>query len=136
VSKEVPKISQFAKDLFRSWLNVIDEIDHPFMKYKWQKLVTEKGKQVMELRLRDPWYDDAGHPKQKWILASCDQEFDEDGKLVSIMGCITDISAQKQAFKDARDRAELVENLAFKTQEAAQHERNFQQISELAPCGK
>jgi hypothetical protein len=32
-------------------------------------------------------------------------------------------------------RANLVEKLALRTQEAAQHERNFQQMAELAPCG-
>lgn len=47
----------------------------------------------------------------------------------------TDISAQKHAEENAVARAELVEKLALRTQEVAQHERNFQQISELAPCG-
>lgn len=28
-----------------------------------------------------------------------------------------------------------MEKLALRTQEAAQHERNFQQMAELAPCG-
>jgi hypothetical protein len=48
----------------------------------------------------------------------------------------TDISLQKQAEEDAVERANLVEKLALRTQEAAQHERNFQQMAELAPCGK
>jgi hypothetical protein len=30
----------------------------------------------------------------------------------------------------------LVEKLALRTEEAAQHERNFQQMAELAPCGE
>jgi hypothetical protein len=47
----------------------------------------------------------------------------------------TDISAQKHAEEDAIARANLVEKLALRTQEAAQHERNFQQMAELAPCG-
>lgn len=47
----------------------------------------------------------------------------------------TDISAQKHAEEDAVARANLVEKLALRTQEAAQHERNFQQMAELAPCG-
>jgi hypothetical protein len=49
--------------------------------------------------------------------------------------CSTDISAQKHAEEDAIARANLVEKLALRTQEAAQHERNFQQMAELAPCG-
>jgi len=47
----------------------------------------------------------------------------------------TDISAQKFAEESAVARANLVEKLALRTQEAAQHERNFQQMAELAPCG-
>jgi hypothetical protein len=47
----------------------------------------------------------------------------------------TDISAQKHAEEDAVARANLVEKLALRTQEAAQHEKNFQQMAELAPCG-
>jgi hypothetical protein len=50
--------------------------------------------------------------------------------------CRTDISAQKFAEESAVARANLVEKLALRTQEAAQHERNFQQMAELAPCGK
>jgi hypothetical protein len=48
----------------------------------------------------------------------------------------TDISLQKQAAEDAVERANLVEKLALRTEEAAQHERNFQQMAELAPCGE
>ena len=48
----------------------------------------------------------------------------------------TDISLQKQAAEDAVERANLVETLALRTEEAAQHERNFQQMAELAPCGE
>jgi PAS domain S-box-containing protein len=119
-----------------SFMNVISESDHPLITKEWEILTTEKGRRTFELRLRKPWFDEAtGTPRQKWILASCDQEFDEDGKLKSIMGCITDISAQKHVEENAVERANLVEKLALRTQEAAEHEKNFQQMAELAPCG-
>jgi hypothetical protein len=41
----------------------------------------------------------------------------------------------KHIEEDAVERANLVEKLALRTQEAAQHEKNFQQMAELAPCG-
>ncbi|KAF8857518.1 hypothetical protein BDZ45DRAFT_623738 [Acephala macrosclerotiorum] len=119
-----------------SFMNVLSEIDHPMMMKEWEILTTQKAKRNFELRLRNPWIDErTGEKKQKWILASCDQEFDAEGNLKTIMGCITDISAQKHAEEDAVARANLVEKLALRTQEAAQHERNFQQMAELAPCG-
>lgn len=118
-----------------SFMNVISEIDHPIINEEWKLLVTEKGRRTFELRLRNPWIDESGVARQKWILASCDQEFDEQGKIKSIMGCITDISLQKKAQADALERARLIETLALRTQEAAEHKRNFAQIVELAPCG-
>jgi hypothetical protein len=69
-------------------MNVLSESEHELMAREWKRLTTEKGKRVFELRLRNPWYDDEGNPRQKWILASCDQEFDEEGHLKSIMGCM------------------------------------------------
>jgi PAS domain S-box-containing protein len=71
-----------------SFMNVISESDHPIITKEWETLVTQKGKRTFELRLRNPSYDDHGNPRQKWILASCDQEFDENGTLISIMGCM------------------------------------------------
>lgn len=118
-----------------SFMNVISEIDHPLITKEWELLVTEKGRRTFELRLRNPWIDDEGIARQKWIIASCDQEFDEQGNIKSIMGCITDISLQKKTQQDALERANLIETLALRTQEAAQHKRNFAQIAELAPCG-
>jgi hypothetical protein len=69
-------------------MNVISQSDHLIITKEWEILTTQRGKRTFELRLRNPWYDEKGLPKQKWILASCDQEFDEAGNLKSIMGCM------------------------------------------------
>jgi len=50
--------------------------------------------------------------------------------------CRTDISEQKENAVHAEQRAKLVETVNEQTQKAAQHERNFKQMAELAPCGK
>jgi len=68
-------------------MNVLSEIDHPLMNKEWELLTKKKGRRIFELRLRNPWIDPiTGQSKQKWILASCGQEFDENGKLKTIMG--------------------------------------------------
>jgi hypothetical protein len=72
----------------RSFMNVISEIDHPKISEEWILLTTQKGKRTFELRLRNPYIDDTGNTKQKWILCSCDQEWDVDGNLKTIMGCM------------------------------------------------
>ena len=50
-------------------------------------------------------------------------------------GNSTDISEQKAAEEHAVQRAKLVEEVAMRTQEAQQHERNFENMAELVPCG-
>lgn len=72
----------------RSFMNVLSEIDHPMMMKEWEILTTQKAKRTFPLRLRNPWINDRGVARQKWILASCDQEFDEEGNLKTIMGCM------------------------------------------------
>lgn len=47
----------------------------------------------------------------------------------------TDISAQKHAQEDLLIRANLTQELANRTQEAAHHAEKFQLMAELAPCG-
>lgn len=69
-------------------MNVILELDYPLITKECEILVTEKGKRTFELRLRKPWYEESGKANQKWILASCDQEFDWQGNLTSIVGCM------------------------------------------------
>lgn len=48
----------------------------------------------------------------------------------------TDISLRKQEEEDVAQRANLAEKLALRTEEAAQHERDFQQMAKLTPCGE
>ncbi|KAG4433438.1 hypothetical protein IFR05_011084 [Cadophora sp. M221] len=119
-----------------SFMNVIAEVDHPVIAKEWEILTTQSGKRAFELRLRNPWISENGEPRQKWIIASCDQEFEADGTTIkTIMGCITDISAQKNAQEELLARANLIQELADRTQEAAHHAEKFQLMAELAPCG-
>lgn len=70
-------------------MNVIAEVDHPVIAKEWDLLTTQVGKRAFELRLRNPWISESGEPRQKWILASCDQEFEDDGTTIkTIMGCM------------------------------------------------
>ena len=56
---------------------------------EWEILTTQPGKRAFELRLRNPWVGENGEHGQKWILASCDQEFEADGTTIkTIMGCM------------------------------------------------
>ncbi|KAH9215859.1 hypothetical protein DL95DRAFT_336059 [Leptodontidium sp. 2 PMI_412] len=114
-----------------SFMNVIAEVDHPVIAKEWELLTTQTGKRAFELRLRNPWFTENGEARQKWIIASCDQEFEADGTTIkTIMGCITDISAQKNAQEELLARANLIQELADRTQEAAHHAEKFQLMAD------
>jgi PAS domain-containing protein len=78
---------------------VILEADHPVMDLEWGKLL--RGEPVwLELRLNHPFVAEEIVPGQKvegptWIIAAAYPEKAEDGTVVGILGCITDISRQK-----------------------------------------
>lgn len=76
-------------------------------------------KRTFQCRLGKKWYHKATDSwNHTWILCCCGQEENEDGSLQSVMGCITDISLQKQAEEDAMERAKLSEKLARSEREA------------------
>jgi hypothetical protein len=84
-----------------SWYNVIVEEDHELMDREWGKLVL--GETVsFELRLRRRFAVEeiVGGEKVEgftWIIAAAYAEKDQDGTVVGILGCLTDISRQKWA---------------------------------------
>ncbi|KAH6720725.1 putative histidine kinase M3YPp [Leptodontidium sp. MPI-SDFR-AT-0119] len=81
------------------WLDVLFEDDLPLMTQEWAKLLA--GESVnFEIRLRRPFFAEdlidgervEGHT---WLLAAAYPERANDGTVVGILGCITDISRQK-----------------------------------------
>ena len=117
-------------------MSVILEDDQSLMEKEWINLTMAQVKRTFELRLKKRWSDKtSGKSSPTWILVSASQEKNEDGSTKSVMGCITDISLQKQAQADALERAALSEQLIIRTQEAAESEKKFKQMAELAPCG-
>lgn len=78
-----------------SFMNVICESDHPIISAEWETLIKKPGKRVFELALRNASIDRNGRQRQKYILASCEQEWEwkpngERGQLKYVLGCITD----------------------------------------------
>ena len=111
-------------------MDVLLEEDRPLMEKEWHNLTVLRMKRTIELRLRKKWYHQASSSwRNTWILVSASHEENKDGTtLKSIMGCITNISLQKQAQEDALARAALSEQLT-------ESEKKFKQMAELSPCG-
>lgn len=100
-------------------MNVVMEDDRPFTADQWHYMAVLREKRTFEIRLTKQWYHKSTDSwKNTWILACCGHEQNDDGSLKSVMGCITDISLQKQAEEDAVERAKLSEKLARSEQEA------------------
>ena len=112
------------------------EDDIPMVEKEWHNQTVLKLKRTFELRLRKKWYHaDSRKWKNVWIIAASSPVQNEDGSIKSVMGCITDISLQKQAQEDALERATLSEQITRIMQEVNESEEKFKQMAELSPCG-
>lgn len=100
-------------------MDVVLEDDRAYTSEQWHGMAVLREKRTFEIRLKKKWYHEASDSwKETWILACCGHQENEDGSFKSVMGCITDISLQKQAEGEAVERARLSEKLARSEQEA------------------
>ncbi len=82
-----------------SWVNAILQDDQPFFAAKWDEMVSQQVTITFEVRMQTPWQGDVGGSAvtiPRWVLASLYPEISE-GLIVTVMGCITDISKIKWA---------------------------------------
>ncbi|KAJ4148121.1 hypothetical protein LMH87_002607 [Akanthomyces muscarius] len=76
------------------WMENIVQADKPVVADAWDKLLTQKMTISAEFRFRSPVIDES---VDTWVLMSAFPEKDHEGNIRTIFGCITDISAQKEA---------------------------------------
>jgi len=103
-----------------SFMDIIMEEDRDLTATEWHTISVLSIPRTFEVRMMKKWYHKESESwKNVWILACCTQDKAEDGSIKNVMGCITDISLQKQAQEDALDRAALSEQLARAEREAS-----------------
>ncbi|UPX17010.1 uncharacterized protein EKO05_0007387 [Ascochyta rabiei] len=85
-----------------AWNLIVDEKYAPLGQAKFEELAVTKQPQSFELRLANTWCipnlgaDDSVPERQpKWVLTSIFPELSEEGEILEIIGCITEISQQK-----------------------------------------
>lgn len=98
----VPKGNQTPME----WANWVFEEDKPWLGDMWSGLA-EGGSFNFEMRWLGSDFRD--NPEGKWVTAACVPTKDGAGNVISISGCITDISAQKRSHSDAVKKAEALE---------------------------
>jgi hypothetical protein len=88
--------------LEEAWETLVDEDYVAIGQAKFEALAITKEPQSFELRLKNTWCvtgsdvdDSAPEPQRKWVICSIFPELSEDGEILEIIGCITDISQQK-----------------------------------------
>jgi PAS domain S-box-containing protein len=124
------------KDEPRAWMEVFLEEDLAIVKDSWHTLTSDGLPWSGELRLKETMYDlISGEEIDNWVLFLAHPEFDAHGSVHSVMGSITNISSQKRSAEHALARARLSEELAIRTQQAAESQKNFKNFSDLAPGG-
>jgi PAS domain-containing protein len=102
-----------------SWYSVIHADDHAIMDVEWAKLLS--GETVsFELRLKGPFIAEEliGGETVKgdtWIIAAAYAEKGDDGSVIGILGCITDISRQK--YMESFQTRRMLEAIELKRQQ-------------------
>ncbi|KAK6002203.1 hypothetical protein QM012_001841 [Aureobasidium pullulans] len=93
-----------------SWLESVYDEDKDLVMSHWHSML--QGKPVTyQMRWKH-----ADRPEGRWILAVCLPVMDEQGKIVSIAGCTTDIDAQKRVEKDALQALQALERASASEQ--------------------
>jgi PAS domain S-box-containing protein len=89
-----------------AWSKWIFEEDRPWLLGEFAALA-DGNSSTFEMRWIGP--DPANNPEGQWVTAACVPTTDEDGNIIAVSGCTTDISAQKRSHSDAVKRAEALE---------------------------
>ena len=88
------------------WMESIVNEDRPAIEQRWQKLIDQVEPMSAEFRFKTPWEDPNGDKSYTWVIASAYPETDDDGKLKTVFGSITEISQQKWAQDLQKKRTE------------------------------
>jgi PAS domain S-box-containing protein len=95
------------------------------MKSGWARLTVDKLPWSGELQMKKRWNDpNTGDEVDYWILLAAQPEFSLDGRFLSFMGSITDITLQKQSEKVADMRTRFTEKLLAQEQETKDLQRS------------
>jgi PAS domain S-box-containing protein len=89
-----------------AWAKWVFEEDSAWLTGVWTRL-TEGSSETFEMRWIGP--DPDNKPEGQWVTAACVPTTDDTGNIITVSGCITDISAQKRSHQDAVKRAEALE---------------------------
>ncbi|KAH8885898.1 hypothetical protein GQ53DRAFT_659190, partial [Thozetella sp. PMI_491] len=103
-----------------SWVHDLHPDNALEIKSYWDKIVNLEGPQTFEVQYKKPWKpanlsDDSILLDRTWGVASAYAEVSEQGELIAILGCVTDVSSFK--WVDQMQSQRLSEVLELKRQQ-------------------
>lgn len=114
-----------------TWEDAVFDEDHTWLLREWKRMAS--GVPItIEMRWKRPasaMPDGKQDNEGRWVLATCHPTFDQEGKVSSVSGCLTDIAAQKRTqFDTAKLKVEALERFDAS-------EKRFSNFAELASVG-
>jgi signal transduction histidine kinase/CheY-like chemotaxis protein/PAS domain-containing protein len=120
------------------WKNCISDDQLDMVMSKWTDIYYHDIPFSIELKLKEPWIDETGGQRikrERWIIATAMPVKGYDGKTESYTGCVTEIGVQKLREKTEAERADLLDLLLLRTEEAKTSDTRFKIFAEMAPIG-
>lgn len=113
-------------------MDCVYEADRPTVMAAWNKLINHCSVTFeMRWKTKPPAPGEEPPVDGQWILSSCYPMTDDDGRLIAISGCTTDIAPQKRIVQDALRRAEALERARASEREASRATTKLNRITQL-----
>lgn len=79
------------------WFGLVSEEDLKIVEHDWSRMMAGKKSDGLQFRLKKTWVNKEGIVSKIWVQSSNYAELDDNGKVVSILGTLFDISQFKWA---------------------------------------
>jgi len=114
-------------------MDCVYEPDRDVVIAAWDRLSNQLGSVNFEMRWKPRPPAEGEEPPEdgQWVLSTAFPVLDENGVLVSVVGCTTDISPQKRVTRDALKRAEALERARESEREASRANARLQRMSKV-----
>jgi PAS domain-containing protein len=108
-----------------SWMDSVYPEDKPQVEEVWTRLLRDKLPVTFQVRLRTYPTSTETSEKHVAVLCSAHVDLDDDGNIIRIMACLTDVSELKT----------VEHQLRLRTRELEWSENQWKQFADVAPLG-
>ncbi|OAA61657.1 ATPase-like, ATP-binding domain protein [Niveomyces insectorum RCEF 264] len=104
-----------SREMIHPWMECVADEDQPYVQACLDRIVVEGNHQAAEVRFKKPWTTDDGAGNRivapRWIESTFLPVKNADGKVQSIMGCLSDVSLRRwQLERERQVKEEAIES--------------------------